>query len=207
MKNTNLFIAALLICTVALIVPAHAQAFKKGSLLIGLSEGSTHSVYSTGDDNPIQPIHTEPIHGVRDPLSLEYGLSNRLGIGITSGNDIFLVNPYKFYGADVSAAQMKANTSEFTIDLSYHFYVSKRNDLSLTTSFGSASVSMKGVTGDSKYQYLANGNILRFGLHARHYFCKRFGVLGMLTAYSSNCTTKDVQGNTFGNNYSTGIKG
>src|ERR1035437_3306807 len=180
LKHTTLITSTFLLCTLAFIVPAHSQAFKKGSLLVGLTEGSTSSVYSVGENN--NPVRNEPIHGVRDPLSLEYGITNHWGIGISMGTDIFNINPNSFYGTDgLPVTGVKSTTSELTLDASYHFYVSKRNDLSLTASVGSSSVSIKGNNGDSKYQYTANGGIMRFGIHARHYFCKRIGVIGMLT--------------------------
>lgn len=207
MKYSTLLTAAFLIFTFAFIVPAHSQAFRKGSLLIGLTEGSTSSTYSAGSDNSVHPIYCEPIHGVRDPLSLEYGITNHWGIGINAGGDIFNVDPNSFYGTRGLPTNVKAITSEFTLDASYHFFVTQRNDLSLTASIGSSSVSIKGGENDNKYQYLANGSLLRFGIHARHYFCKRVGVIAMLTTYSSACSPKFIAGNTFGNNYSTAIKG
>lgn len=208
MRNRIIIPATLLVCAVAFIVPAYSQSFRKGSILIGLTEGSTTSTFSTGGDlNPAYPVHHEPIDGVRDPLSFEYGISNHWGIGINAGGDIFIINPNTFYGTRGLPTQVKAITSEFTLDASYHFFVNQRNDLSITGSLGTSSVSIKGGSDDGKYQYGANGGILRIGIHARHYFCRRIGVLGMLTSYSSTYSPKAAEGNTFGNNYSTSVKG
>ena len=185
------------------------MAFHKGSFIIGLSEGSTFSDYGTSDVSTPHPttVH-EHIHGVRDPLTLEYGISKHWGIGVNMGNDIFMVNPGTFYGSDVLNTSTKAATSEFTLDASYHFYVTRKADLSLVGSFGSSSVTLKGNSGgDAPYQYIANGGIVRLGLHAKYYFWKRLGVQAMWSLYSQNTSTKDVKGNTFGSNYTTSIKG
>ena len=187
---------------------AQTKAFRKGSILVGLSEGSTRSFYSTMNDaSPWQIGPNQSLHGQRDPLSFEYGITDHWGIGFNSGNDLFNINPNSFYGTDAFTGAAKATTSEFTLDLSYHFYIAEKNDLSLTGSFGSSSVSLTGNSGEAKYQYLANGNIVRLGIHARHYFCKRMGVLAILSTYSSGNSTLNVSGNTFGNIYSTSIKG
>jgi hypothetical protein len=208
MKKT-VFISALIAGITFLTVKSvDAQAFRQGSILFGVTEGSTNSVYSTSNDAlPAHPSSKENINGTRDPFTIEYGITNRIGVGFTSGSDIYYVNPVAFYRSDISATTIKTITTEFTFNLSYHFYVSQRNDLSLTGSFGTSSVGINGYTGDLKYQYLANGNIFRLGLHARHYFWRRLGVLAMLTTFSSANSPEHVTGNTFGNNSSTSIKG
>ncbi len=208
MKKTALISTLIVGVSILTVLSAYAQAFRQGSILLGVTEGSTTSAYSTSNDAlPAHPSSTENINGTRDPFTIEYGLTNRIGMGFTSGSDIYFVNPVAFYGSDISATTIKTVTTEFTLNLSYHFYVSKRNDLSFTGSVGTSSVGINGYTGDLKYQYLANGNILRFGLHARHYFWRRLGVLAMLTTFSSTNSPEHVSGSTFGNNSSTAIKG
>ncbi len=99
-------------------------------------------------------------------------------------------------------------TAEFTINTSYHFLSNAKADLSATFSFGTSSVNIKGKYSDQNpYQYIATGGIIRVGAHARYYFYKRLGAIGMLTAYTSGFSTKDVKGNTFGNTISTDVKG
>src|SRR6476469_843484 len=72
---------------------ADGQAFRKGSLLISLSEGATYSHFTTRNDNPYNDgKSTEQINGDRDPLIVEYGLTDRWGIGLSSGGDIYHMN-------------------------------------------------------------------------------------------------------------------
>jgi hypothetical protein len=188
----------------------NAQSFKRGSFVINLSEGSTTAKYST--TSGIHTLESEngstgEIIGVRDPLTIEYGLSNRWGIGSTWGTDFYYLNPAAFYGFRVSGNKVKVSTDEYTINGSYHFFITKRIDLAAVTSFGTLSVAMKGSDNDFSYQYKASGAILRLGIHARYYVYKRIGVLAMLTTYTSSCNTQGIKGNTVGSGYKTGISG
>ena len=184
---------------------AQTQAFHKGSLLLSVSEGTTIGNYSTSSDDTKK--HTKCKKGDRDPFVIEYGLSNRWGIGLSSGTDLFRVNPSEFYGFRTSSNIVKATTSEFTFDGNYHVFANKRLDLSVFASLGMFSVTIKGNDSDNFYNYTAKGNIVRMGTRARYYFCKRLGVFGMVSSYYGNCSPKNVTGNTVGKNYSTIISG
>ena len=98
-------------------------------------------------------------------------------------------------------------TSEATADVHYHFFVTRRADISAVGSVGLAGVTIEGNTGDGNYKYNAMGHIVRGGVEARYYILKRLSALAMLTAFSSHCSTKDVTDNTVGNNISTSISG
>ena len=210
----------------------NAQAFHKGSLIVSVSEGSTYGYYKTigtyssagssapgsyrsvqnnGESNPVV-VHQEFNEGARDPFILEYGITNRLGIGFTSGNDIFSVSPTKFYGFDNENHQIKAKTSEFTFDSNYHFFVTKRLDLSVCGSFGLFGVDFKGKYNNSsdsqKYNYSAGGGMVRGGVRVHYYFYKRLGAFGMISTYAGSCTpNKNVSTNTVGANTTTKVKG
>jgi hypothetical protein len=183
------------------------EAFHKGSFQINLSEGSTHSIYSTSDVNTYNTGFAENIEGTRDPLSLEYGISNHWGIGLSLGSDFFNVNPNTAYGFQTPCGNIKAGTSEFTIDGSYHFAESAKRDLAFVTSFGTCNISFKGGAGDQTYQYQANGAVIRLGLHARFYVLKHLGVLAEASVYSESASPEGVKGNTVANNYTTSICG
>jgi hypothetical protein len=189
-----------------------AQAYRKGSLLISISEGSTWAKYTTNDvpANNEDPSTTHGggcTGGTRDPLIIEYGLSKRWSIGLTSGADIFKVNSSELYGFGEPDQTVKVTTGEFTIDCGYHVFVNKRLDLSVSTSVGMFSTHFNESSGDVSAKYTANGNILRFGTRARYYFFKRFGAFGMASTYFANSSPKDVKDNTIANTYSTKING
>ncbi len=214
MKNRYFLSAIAFLTTLSgITVSAYSQqqaapSFHKGSFRINLTEGSAHSTYTTNDISSHEVINSMRFIGDRDPLQLEYGLTGRWGIGLTTGNDIFNnINPTGFYGFQTSTGQVKAKTSELTVDGSYHFFITPVSDFSVVGSVGPASVLIQGGTGDMVYQYNAGGGIIRLGLHARCFILRYIGVVAMVSVYSENMSPEGVKGNTAGTNYSTSISG
>jgi hypothetical protein len=210
MKNSYILRASLAVFFSAFVFSAHGQAFHKGSFVVNLSEGSTHADYSTTNTNYSRHHEGEGeghIIGERDPICFEYGITNRWGIGLSSGADFFNVNPSSYYGFQTSSGTIKTGTTELTLDASYHFFVTPRLDLSLVGSFGGSSVSFRGSEKDVWYQYRATGNIFRLGLNGRYYFCKHLGVLAIASTYYNSCSTQGISGNTAGSGFTTTIKG
>lgn len=199
----------LLICALIFFTSAHAQCFRKGSLLISVSEGSTFSNYTTNDVSGSKPVlvHSEFIRGDRDPLIIEYALTKHLGLGMSAGTDIFQVNAARFYKVDAANNSMKVFTNELTFDVNYHVFVNKRLDLSVFLSSGLFTINYKNKQGDIDQQYNASGNILRFGTKARYYFWKRLGAFGMISSYAGTTSPKNVQGNTIAQHYATSVDG
>lgn len=203
--------ALLFVCSLACFAPvsADAQCYRKGSLLISVSEGSTFANYTTNDISGAKPVlmHSEFICGDRDPLIIEYALTKRLGLGMSAGTDIFKVNASKFYNAEAADNTMKMFTNELTVDVNYHVFVNKRLDLSVFLSTGLFNVNYTNKQSDIDQQYNASGSILRFGTKARYYFWKRLGAFGMVSSYTGTTSPKQVKGNTVGQNYSTSVDG
>ena len=188
---------------------ANAQAYRKGSLSISISEGHTLANYSTNDISSGKDgrVNEDVIIGVRDPLVIEYGISNRWSVALSSGNDIFTVNPSKYYGFSTSDNKVDAKTSEFSAECSYHVFVNKRLDLSVFASTGIFSIKMKGNDHDNFYNYSSNGTIVRYGTRVHYYFWNRLGVVGMVSSYMANSSPKDVKDNNVAKKYSTNING
>ncbi len=206
---TKLSMLAVCICFTSLINgQVFAQAFKKGSLLISLSEGATFAKYTTANTNTNDgEIINHNTNGDRDPLTVEYGLSNHWGIGLNMGGDILHVDPNKFYGIKSDGKKVDVFMSEFTVDANYHYFVTKRTDISAFASAGLSDVSFEGKEGDAPYMYKASGAILRMGTKIKYYVYKRIGVMAMVSTYTANCSTKDVKENTIAAGYDTRIKG
>lgn len=202
----TLFVVCFLSC---LYGSVHAQCYRKGSLLISVSEGSVFSNYTTNDISGSKPVlmHSQFICGDRDPLIIEYGLSKRLGVGLSAGTDIFKVNASEFYHTDAPGNTMKLFTNELTIDVNYHVFVNKRLDLSVFLSTGLFSVNYTNKQSDVNQQYNASGSILRFGTKARYYFWKRLGAFGMVSSFTGTASPKQVKGNTVAQHYSTSLDG
>ena len=213
----------LILCVTLLLAASSikSQSFKKGKFLISISEGSTRANFSTrtiGEDGK-EKYYSENMDGVRDPLILEYGITDKIGLGVSCGNDIFKVDPSVFYGFSLpSKKKVEAYTSEFNFEFNYHILSNKRFDISSFATMGTFSVAIKGKENyqpsgelsnlnEFSYDYKAKGSILRTGVRAKYYFYKRLGVLAMLSAYSGSSSSKDIETNTVGVGYSTRITG
>lgn len=174
-----------LLLSVLIFVNTNAQSFKKGSFLISISEGSTKAQYSTNNTNNTKQFCSSKLDGIRDPLFIEYGITKRWGIGLSTGNDLFNINPNQFYGFNTNDGKdLNVKTSEFTFDLNYHVFSSKRTDISIYSSIGSFGVDFSAKSGENTYNYNASGGIVRFGTKFRYYFWKRLGIMAMLSTYS-----------------------
>lgn len=208
LRYTIIALPAAIFLAVIIHTNVDAQAFRKGSLLVSASEGATFARYTTtGPDAYNQVIATNNNNGDRDPLTIEYGLSNKWGISLTSGGDIYRVNTATFYGDKASTGTVKAITGELTVDANYHFYVTRRVDISGFGSVGLSGVSIKGSDGDRAYEYTAGGTIIRLGARARYYVFKRFGIMGMFSAFSTSLSPDGSKGNTIGQDVHTSIQG
>ena len=203
-KFYKAIICSLLLCAAT---GVKAQSFKKGSVLINISEGSTFATYTTVNNAAsTDVIHTGYIAGARDPITIEYGITDHWGLGINMGGDIYKTDPSRFYDFHTST-KVNSIMSELTLDANYHFYATRHTDLVAFGSLGFSSVSMIGNDGDFHYQYKSGGMIIRVGTKARYYFLKRFGVTGMFSTFATQCSTEGVKGNTVANNYTTSLKG
>lgn len=183
-----------------------AQAFKKGSILISASEGAAYSIFTTSNNNPYNDgSTTDHINGDRDPLIVEYGVSDRWSVGLSSGGDIYRINTDKLYSYETHS-KVQAITGDLAAEVNYHFYITKKIDLSGFCAMGLSGISIKGNDGDRTYEYKAGGTIVRLGAKARYYVLGRFGIMAMLSAFSTNLSPT-VNGNTMGANMTTTIRG
>jgi len=195
-----------------------AQAFKKGAFLISISEGGVNAHYNTNNksilaDDINSKGSSSPhdyLKGIRDPLIIEYGITNRIGIGVSTGGDIWAINPQK-YGINAPEKEINILTKEFTFDLNYHLFVTRRVDWTIYGSVGGFSVFFNENFNAQKQNYYAEGHILRTGSLVRYYVFKRWAVLGMISLYDSKAAPKEEKSKPEENNlpydYSTRIKG
>ena len=207
MEKQILFISTLCIAVFTMSGSACAQAFNKGSLLVSISEGSTHTKYTSVNTEANNGTVSNHVNGDRDPLTVEYGLSKHFGIGLNMGGDILHADPKSFYNINSSGKAPDVITSELTVDATYHYFITRRTDLSGFLSAGPSSVYIKGKDGDANYTYNAGGGLVRVGTKAKYYFCRHFGIMGMLSAYGASCSPKGVKDNTVAAGYDTRITG
>ena len=232
MKKKYFSAILLPLCLLAATSLQAQKAFQRGSLMVSISEGSTIGSYKTSgsvitssatttgmtyrssgpmveDDSHPTTSHHHCTPGTRDPLIVEYGITNKVSLGITCGNDLFSVKP-EFYGLHLSDDKpVNVKTSELTFDGAYHFYVNKRLDLSAFGAAGFFSVGFNAKDqSDSKlYSYTAKGQIVRGGLRVRYYFFRHLGVFGQLSSYAGKCSPNGIKTNTAAQDYKTQISG
>jgi hypothetical protein len=171
------------------------KAFHKYCVVASVTGGPSKVLYTTKDGNG-KTINSEIVNGYIDPVITEYGLTNRIGLGFTAGGDNFRVDANKFYGQNIpeSACEnlMPVYTKYRTIDISYHYFTTKRLDLSVFGSAGTFKLSGMAYTTISEYSteasvynYNSRGGIVRTGARARWYYSKRWGAMAMLYGYKS----------------------
>jgi hypothetical protein len=214
----------------------HAQtAFHKHSLSLSLTGGSTRAIYATKNNRPSDlsvSAHRQNMDGIVDPLILEFGLSDRIGIGFTAGADIYKIDAKKFYNyeAQYESGKLSAYAHYFTFDFNYHPYVDRKIDLSYSAGIGTLKVNVfdcpaeeaaaqdaasgedntdenKSDTYEKYKQYIARGPVLRAGVKLRYYFWRRLGIMGMVTGFTGKANALNNSDHNFGKDYSTRISG
>lgn len=181
-----------------MVLGANAQgpkAFHKYCLVTSVTGGPSKALYTTrANDGAL--INSELLDGYIDPLITEYGLTDKIGLGMTRGGENFNVNVNKFYRQNILEGTnehiMAASTKYITFDVSYHYLTTKRLDLSVFGSAGyyklSGNAYAKYISGSDYQQtlfsYNARGGVIRTGARARYYYSKRWGVMAMAYAYT-----------------------
>ncbi len=217
------------IAFIALVSTATAQSrpsFRKGSLLVSVTEGATFTRFTTYNRGAAATANRAPltattegvntgtrdvindgnVNGDRDPLIIEYGVSNKVGLSLSMGGDVLNLNTGQYYDHSLPG-KTKAITSEVTADVNYHFFTTPRVDLSAFFSLGIASVMLKEQNTEHSYSYEATGGLSRLGARARYYITRRFGIVGMASVFATSLSSKDVTNNTMGAGYDTQIRG
>jgi hypothetical protein len=202
MKNLTILtgqIALLLISTCGF-AQVEPRAFYKKCLVSSITGGPSTAVFTTRSDDG-QKVHRERVNGMIDPLIMEYGITDKVGVGFSLGGENYNLNAKDFYRAKLPDANeyMTASTKYFTLDYSYHPFVTKRIDVSL---FGAAGYfKVQGTSYQFSedycapptelYSYKGHGAVIRAGVRSRIYFSKRFGFMAM--AYGFNGMVKEKQ--------------
>ncbi len=195
-------------------------AFYKRCLVTSITGGPSSALYTTRT-NDGRPSHSDRLTGSIDPIIMEYGITNRLGIGFSHGGETYYVNANDFYNANVQEGSeyMFSTTKYLTLDLSYHPFVTKRLDLALFTGIGYYNVSGSCYNNnfDDKwsmpalYNYNGRGAVARVGVRSRFYLTKRFGVMGLLYAFNGYAKEKQkpntVSDAVNNSSYSTSLTG
>ena len=192
-KNRILTIGLALLLMVLGALAQAPKAFYKYCVVTSITLGPGKAFYTTRSDDG-KKVHSELLDASIDPLITEYGLTDKIGLGLSRGGENFNVDVNKFYKQnipeDTYGNMMWASTKYLTFDASYHYFTTKRLDLSFFCGLGYYKLS--GTAGntnpDMQYQdplftYNAKGGVIRSGARVRWYFSKRFGFMSMIYGY------------------------
>lgn len=193
MKNLTLSVCSIALLGFSISAQTEPLAFYKRCLVTSITGGPSSVLYTTWN-NGGEKVHSDKLHGSIDPLILEYGITNKFGVGISKGGETYRVNANDFYKANVPdpSALMWTSTKYLTLDFSYHPFVTKRIDISTFASAGYFKVEGTSYlnentaffSGKKLYSYDGRGAVVRAGVRSRIYFTKRFGAMGMLYAFN-----------------------
>ena len=166
-----------------------AQAFEKGNinLDIGFGFGAYKSVseYTTPEIViftiviPPQTIKNEDGAGsFMMPLTFEYGLSDKIGLGAQLGFSNYFIN-----NEDSTETVESVKSVEFAIVFNYHLSQSDKNDLFIGVALGGSSVNWKDLDGT---ELTGSGSIFKLYLADRIFFSDNIGMLFNIgyTAYN-----------------------
>lgn len=216
-------ISASLVCVTIAQAKTIKKTFHKHVVLVSLTEGNTHGNYVTASTTDGHVISHTNMVGARDPLFVEYGLGKRLGLGLCMGGDIFKVTGQNYSGTtslspssydvignrpNMTVGMLKSTMSEVSLDLDYHYLIRRKWDLAAFVAYGSSNFTVQNTLagGDGTMKYVAEGAILRFGSKARFYFGRHFGLVWMLSAFTTGCKPDAIHSN-FGQIVQTGFGG
>jgi hypothetical protein len=156
------------------------QAFQKGSKNIDFGVGFgtylLESILKTDIFNPRSAIVTydESVKAILD-FNVEYGISNKFGIGAQVGYSKFL-----FYHDNFIRTELYLSSVDFAVKLNYHLNEGK-NDLFIGIGLGGTSLKRTGLASEN---FNGLGLSMSVYISDRIFFNKHFGILFNL-GYSS----------------------
>ncbi len=174
------------------------KAFYKGCLVTSITGGPGKALFTTFNNNG-DMVHSDMAVAQIDPLIMEYGLTDKIGIGLSRGGENYNIDANKFFNVGVAEGDqtMWTSTKYLTADLSYHPFTTKRIDVSLVASAGFFKVtgdcykfSEWSCSSQPLYSYRGKGAVARAGIRARYYFTKRFGLMALAYGFSGIAKAK-----------------
>lgn len=165
-----------------------AQAFEKGSKVLSIGMGiggyGTRQTSTTNLSFTVSgfPYSTSQISDTTDgaasfmiPVSFEYGISNKFGIGA----DLTLVR--YFIAEEDRDVIEKVGGGDFGLKVNYHLLNSDKNDLFIGLGLGVSSINWTYKVNPAKLNFLesakGSGGYFSLGIADRIYFSEKIGLL------------------------------
>lgn len=217
MKKTILFVLTVFCFQ---LVNIKAQAHQKGTWNIDLGIG--FGIYKTKTTYEFQILEKEYRYVEEDgavstmiPLSVEYGISNKFGLGLELGFNNYAVDDSTKdnNGNMVLNVTESVKSKDFALFVNYHLLNSDKNDLFIGLSLGVSSINW--TFDNTNYEYSGRGNLFKFYIKDRIFFSENIGILFNLgyTSYvyndmessDNNAILDDLKWDLSGVNLGTGL--
>lgn len=183
----------------------YAQAFQKGNanIDVGLGFGAYSTTTTFTFDFLGTPVTLSDEDGAAStmvPISFEYGISNKVGLGVQLG----FVN-YFIDNEDSTETTESVKSVDFAIKVNYHFLDAEKNDLFVGLAIGGSSVNWKDLSGE---EFSGTGSYVSLYITDRIFFNDNVGILFNLgyTAYRYNGLESSLN-NPFIDNFEWTLRG
>jgi hypothetical protein len=185
-----IFIFTIFLSFFIIINNVDAQAFQKGNKNFDLGVGL--GIYKTttsltvsfpwfgGTTQSLTVVEEDGAASTIIPLTFEYGISNKFGIGAQLG-----VSNYFIDNEDSTETTESVKSIDFAILVNYHLLNSDKNDLFIGLSVGSSSVTWLDLSGEG---FSGSGSFVSLYIKDRVFFNDNVGILFNFgyTAYNYN---------------------
>lgn len=181
-----------------------SQAFEKGNINIDLGLGFG----AFGTRATFKDANTKLEYSVTDgaastiiPLAFEYGISNKIGLGLQIGTSNYFIDK-----KDSTNVSKSVRSVDFALKFNFHLLNANRNDLFISLGLGGSSINWE--FENTSETYSGSGTYFTLGLTDRIFFTDNIGILFNLgyTGYNYN-NVKTSSGNPILDNLTWSVKG
>jgi len=197
-------IAQLLLVTLITSSTVFGQAFEKGNINIDLGLGfgayGTRVTYKDANSG-LEFSATDGAASTVIPLSFEYGISNKVGLGLQIGMSNYFIDK-----EDSNDVTESVKSVDFALKVNFHLLNADRNDLFIGMAIGGSSVNW--AFENSSETYSGSGSYFSLSLTDRIFFSDNVGMLVNLGYTGYNYTNmKSSTDNPILDNLKWSVKG
>lgn len=203
MKNITIK-SVLIISLSVLSLNSFSQAFEKGNINIDLGLGigayGTKVTYKDTKNN-FEVSKNDGAASFIVPLSFEYGISNKIGIGLQIGASNYFID-----NKDSTNNTESVKSVDFALKFNFHLLNANRNDLFISLGLGGSSVNWNFI--NTSETYSGSGSYFTLSLVDRIFFTDNIGMFFNLgyAGYNYN-NMKTSSGNPILDNLTWSVKG
>ena len=158
-----------------LTIDSNAQAFQKGNanLDVGIGFGGYSTTATITANVPffgnLTISNEDGAASVIAPITFEYGISNKVGLGVQLGFSNYFID-----NEDSTETTESVKSVDFAILVNYHLLNSDKNDLFIGIALGGSSVNWKDLSGE---EWTGAGSYFSLYIKDRIFFNDNVGIL------------------------------